>query len=246
MTSSSTASPSTWWNCGVCVGVVCRAGRCGPGRRRTAAAARSPSRATASATCACAAPAVARRRRTCPTPAARGCCGRVVERVEVVVDEVDLRPLGDPEAEAEEDVLDLAPGRGQQVQAADRRDRRAGQRDVDAVGGQPGVELRRPRAPRGARPRSASSAWRASLAAGRPRRAPRAAARRRRAAGSAARPCGRGSATRSACSRSSVRRRAGDRGLAVGAQLGDPSTASCTARNPTPSRTGRPSPPSRR
>ena len=74
-------------------------------------------------------------------PVARGVRDRVVERVEVVVDELDLGPLGDREAEAEEDVLDLAPGRGEQVVAADRLGRRAGQRDVDAVGGQPRVEL---------------------------------------------------------------------------------------------------------
>ena len=34
----------------------------------------------------------------------------MVERVEVVVDALDLGPLGDREAEADEDVLDLAPG----------------------------------------------------------------------------------------------------------------------------------------
>ena len=67
----------------------------------------------------------------------------VVERVEVVVDEVGLRPLHDAEAEAEEHVLDLAPRGGQQVQAPGGRRGRAGERDVDHVGGQPGVELGR-------------------------------------------------------------------------------------------------------
>ena len=71
-------------------------------------------------------PSVARRR-TCPTARAPGARGVVVERVEVVVDELDLGPLDDREAEADEDVLDLAPRRGEQVQAADglRRRRRA-------------------------------------------------------------------------------------------------------------------------
>ena len=45
---------------------------------------------------------------------------RVVERVEVVVDGLDLGALGDAEAESHEDVLDLAPHRGDHVQAADR------------------------------------------------------------------------------------------------------------------------------
>ena len=66
---------------------------------------------------------------------------RVVERVEVVVHGLDLGTLGDPEAEAEEDVLDLAPRRGQQVQAADGLRRRAGQRDVGDVGEQALLEL---------------------------------------------------------------------------------------------------------
>ena len=72
---------------------------------------------------------------------ARGVRDRVVERVEVVVDEVDLGALGDREAEAEEDVLDLAAGRGEEVVAADGLGRRAGQRDVDAVGDELRVEL---------------------------------------------------------------------------------------------------------
>ena len=40
----------------------------------------------------------------------------VVERVEVVVGEVDLRALDDPVAEPDEDVLDLAPRGGEDVQ----------------------------------------------------------------------------------------------------------------------------------
>jgi hypothetical protein len=44
----------------------------------------------------------------------------VVERVEVVVDEVDLGPLDDVKPRPEEDVLDLAPGLGDEVQTADR------------------------------------------------------------------------------------------------------------------------------
>src|SRR5215211_2983245 len=66
----------------------------------------------------------------------------VVERVEVVVDEIDLGPLDAREAEAEEDVLDLAPRLGDEMQAADRLRRLARERDVDAVLGQAGVELR--------------------------------------------------------------------------------------------------------
>src|SRR3954454_12415784 len=42
---------------------------------------------------------------------------RVVERVEVVVDQLGLRPLHDAEAEAHEDVLDLAAGGRDQMQA---------------------------------------------------------------------------------------------------------------------------------
>ncbi len=40
----------------------------------------------------------------------RGMRRAVVERVEVVVDGLDLGPLHDGEAEAEEDVFELAPG----------------------------------------------------------------------------------------------------------------------------------------
>ena len=66
-----------------------------------------------------------------------------VERVEVVVDEVGLRALGDAEAEAEEDVLDLAPDGGDHVVVAGGRERRAGQRDVDDVGREPLLQLDR-------------------------------------------------------------------------------------------------------
>ena len=52
-----------------------------------------------------------------------GCVGVVVERVEVVVHEVDLGPLRHPEPEPEEDFLDLAARRGEQVQPS-RRPRR--------------------------------------------------------------------------------------------------------------------------
>ena len=67
--------------------------------------------------------------------------GVVVERVEVVEDRLDLGALHDPEPEPGEDVLDLAARLGQQVVAADGPDRRAGQRDVDAVGGEALLEL---------------------------------------------------------------------------------------------------------
>ncbi len=65
-----------------------------------------------------------------------GCAGSWFERVEVVVDGLDLGTLEHVEAHAEEHVLDQ-PARGrEQVQPADRDGRLAGQRDVDAVGGQ--------------------------------------------------------------------------------------------------------------
>ena len=72
---------------------------------------------------------------------ARRVTGREVERVEVVVRQLDLAAVNDPVAEPEEHVLDLAPDLGDQVQPA------AGvatcrKRHVDALGGQPGVQLR--------------------------------------------------------------------------------------------------------
>ena len=66
--------------------------------------------------------------------------GREVERVEVVVRRLDLATVDDAVAQAEEDVLHLAPDLRDQVQlaAAVPTD---GQRHVDALRGQPGVEL---------------------------------------------------------------------------------------------------------
>ncbi len=59
--------------------------------------------------------------------------GVVVQRVEVVVDELDLGSLVDLEPQAAEHILDLPPRRGQQVQVTDRCGRVPGQRDVRAV-----------------------------------------------------------------------------------------------------------------
>ena len=99
------------------------------------------------------------------------------------------------EAEAEEDVLELAPRLREQVQAPDGLRRLAGQRDVDAVGGEAHVELRRLRARAARCSISASSAWRAWLAA--LPTAPRSLGRQLGDAAqqvAAARPCARGSA----------------------------------------------------
>ena len=74
-------------------------------------------------------------------PLPRGVRDVVVEPVEVVGDRLDLGPLDDAEAEPDEDVLELAPRLGQQVQAPDRLRGGAGERDVDDVGGEPRVEL---------------------------------------------------------------------------------------------------------
>ena len=65
----------------------------------------------------------------------------MVERVEVVVDGLDLRALGDVEAQADENVLDLPPGLRDQVQMTDLRRRVGGQRNVDPVFLQTSVEL---------------------------------------------------------------------------------------------------------
>ena len=114
------------------------------------------SRGSASARCACA----ARRRRADVErvgPRPRRVRRRVVERVEVVEDGLDLGALEDVEAEADEDVLDLAPGRVSRCRRPDRLRRVAGQRDVDAVGDEPRVELGGARA-RPARLDRASSA----------------------------------------------------------------------------------------
>ena len=67
--------------------------------------------------------------------------GVVVQRVEVVEDRLDLWALHDPEPQPGEDVLDLAARLGQQVVAADGPDRRAGQRDVDALSGEGAIEV---------------------------------------------------------------------------------------------------------
>ena len=71
----------------------------------------------------------------------RGVRRAVVERVEVVVDGLDLGAFHDGEAEAQEDVFELAPGRAQHVQAPERLRRRARQCDVDAILDELGVEL---------------------------------------------------------------------------------------------------------
>ena len=67
--------------------------------------------------------------------------GRVVEGGEVVVVVLDLGTLDDLVAEADEDVLDLAPGPGQRMQVAEPHRRRPGQRHVDRLGREPAVEL---------------------------------------------------------------------------------------------------------
>src|SRR2546430_13149478 len=68
--------------------------------------------------------------------------GLVVERREVVVVPLDLRAVLDHEAEADEEVLDLAPGLGDQVERASRLGRVARERDVYAVLDQAPLELR--------------------------------------------------------------------------------------------------------
>src|SRR5215212_2934115 len=67
--------------------------------------------------------------------------GRVVERREVVIVELDLGPLHHPVPEADEDVLDLALGPHQEVVGGHCRARRARQGDVDRVLGEDAVEL---------------------------------------------------------------------------------------------------------
>ena len=62
--------------------------------------------------------------------------GRRVEGLEVVVLGLDFRPLGDLVAHADEDVLDLPLGLGDEMQTSQRR-RPAGKGDVDAVALQP-------------------------------------------------------------------------------------------------------------
>src|SRR5436309_9500507 len=65
----------------------------------------------------------------------------VVQRVEVVVHRLHLRPFEHGEPESEEDVFQLAPGRGEQVKAADRLRGRARKRRVDAILRQTPLEL---------------------------------------------------------------------------------------------------------
>ena len=73
----------------------------------------------------------------------RGMHRREVQRVEVVVDGLDLGSFGDVEAQAQEHIFDLPPGLGDQVQATDLRLRVRGQRDVDPILYQAGIELGR-------------------------------------------------------------------------------------------------------
>ena len=146
--SSSTASPSIWWNCGVCVASESRPVDAARDDDRRSAAAAPPSRAPASARCACAArPSLARRDVERVRARARRVRRVVVERVEVVVDGLDLGALDDGEAEADEDVLDLAPrrrsaGAGARPAAAARRaaSRRRG-RSPAARSSSPRLEL---------------------------------------------------------------------------------------------------------
>src|SRR4029079_7892889 len=65
---------------------------------------------------------------------------RGVQRVEVVVDEVDLGPVDDDVAEADEDVQDVAPGLLDQVRVAPRV-ADAGQLGSAAVVAEPLLEL---------------------------------------------------------------------------------------------------------
>jgi hypothetical protein len=67
---------------------------------------------------------------------------RVVEGGEVVVLVLDLRPLHDREAEPDEDVLHPASDLRDQVEMAGQRRRVARHGHVDAVLGEPAVELR--------------------------------------------------------------------------------------------------------
>ncbi len=66
--------------------------------------------------------------------------GREVQRVEVVVRRLDLATVDDAVAQAEKDVLHLAPDLRDQVQLAAAVPA-GGQRHIDALRGQPGVEL---------------------------------------------------------------------------------------------------------
>ena len=107
--------------------------------------------------------------------------GREVERVEVVPRRLDLAAVDDRVAEPEEDVLDLAPDLGDEVEltAPDRRSRACVTSTRSSV--RRAVELRRARAPpaaRRSRPRAARGARSApSRSRGRAPRAARASAR---------------------------------------------------------------------
>ena len=71
----------------------------------------------------------------------RRVAGRIVEGREVVVVVLDLGTLRDPVAEADEDVLDLAPRPRQRMEVAEPDRRRARQRHVDPLRGEAVVEL---------------------------------------------------------------------------------------------------------
>src|SRR5437660_2056914 len=66
---------------------------------------------------------------------------RCVECVEVVVGGLDLRALGDTESQADEHVLDPAPGLGDEMKRPQLRPRVGGQGDVHPVPLQTGLEL---------------------------------------------------------------------------------------------------------
>jgi hypothetical protein len=159
-----------------------------------------------------------RRRRRCPCAPARGASG-VVERVEVVVT-VSTSGPSDGEAEAEEDVLELAPGGVSRCRRR-RLGRVAGQRDVDAV-----LRRRASSSCAGELARRARSIS-ASRAPGGPGWRP---CRRPALLGlelgdaaqqvAAARPCGRGSA--SAAPRARRCGRGGDRRLGLARSCRDP------------------------
>ena len=154
-------------------------------------------------------------------PCARRMRRAVVERVEVVVDRLDLRALHHGEAEPKEDVFELAPrlpsaGAGGRSAAVARRaaSRRRGRPAAVASQLRP-AELRSPRASI-----SASSAW-LSLVGGLTDGSSFCGLelRRRRAASAAARPCARDSERASCSSAIGCRRARGDLGLALRPQL---------------------------
>ena len=127
--SVSTARPSIWWNCGrvgrVGVGAVDAPGHDDVDRRRLVLHRADLDRRGVDAQqhCLRVEDVVERLDVEGVGHQPRRVRRRVVERVEVVVDGLDLGALGDVEAEADEHVLDLAAGLRDQVQAADRRQR---------------------------------------------------------------------------------------------------------------------------